>query len=424
LTESFLHYLWQFQYFTKKALTTSRGEPIQIFHPGIRNSNAGPDFSDARIAIGELEWRGTVEIHIKASGWHDHHHGDDAAYENVILHVVWENDKKVMRSDGSEMPTLELKDRVDLELWGKYKTLYTSAEKIPCAHTWNSVQDVIKLSMLDKALSQRLESKAKRVMELLEKNLGDWEETCYQLVCMNFGFKVNTDPFLQLARSLPYKILLKHSDQPMQQEALLFGQAGFLEKTCDEEYPKLLQREYSLLSKKYGLGNKQLHTSQWRLLRLRPANFPTIRLAQVAALIHKRRNLFSLLIATPAYDKLFALLDVEQSEYWKTHYQIGKVTEHVPSLGKSSIQNLIINTVVPLLAAYSITHDDQVYMDGAIEILHYITAEKNVITRNWSEIGYTVRTAFDSQALLELYNSYCQKRRCLECVVGSSLIRP
>jgi len=424
LTESFLHYLWQFQYFSKKELTTTHGESLQIFHPGIRNSHAGPDFSDARIAIGNLEWRGTVEIHIKASGWYDHHHGEDAAYENVILHVLWENDKPVVRSDGSVMPTLELKDRVDLTLWSKYKSLFTSAESIPCAQSWPAVQDVIKLSMLDKALTQRLESKAKRVLEMLEKNLGDWEETCYQLVCMNFGFKVNTDPFLQLSRALPYKILLKHGDQSLQQEALLFGQAGFLDKVSDEEYPKLLQREYTLLSKKYGLEKSQLHKSQWRFLRLRPANFPTVRLAQLAALIHRKKNFFSLVLAAQSYDELFTLLKTEQSVYWKTHYQFGKTTEHVPALGKSSIQNIIINTVVPLLAAYSIAHDDQLYMERAIEVLHHLPAEKNVITRHWTELNYTVKTAFDSQALIELYNSYCQKRRCLDCVVGSFLIRP
>lgn len=329
-----------------------------------------------------------------------------------------------MRTDGSEMPTLELKNRIDLALWSKYKTLYTSPEKIPCTHTWNSVQDVIKLSMLDNALLQRLEAKAKRVLEMLEKNLGDWEETCYQLVCMNFGFKVNSDPFLQLAQSLPYKILLKHSNQIVQQEALLFGQAGFLEKVVDEEYPKLLQREYSWLSTKYGLERRQLHQSQWRFLRLRPANFPTIRLAQVAALIHQRKNLFSLLLAAPSYAELYSIFTIEQSIYWRTHYQIGRESKHVSLLGKSSIQNLLINTVVPLLAAYSISHDDQSYMERAIEILHHIPAEKNIITRHWTEIGYGVKSAFDSQALIELYNSYCQKRRCLECIVGSSLIRP
>jgi hypothetical protein len=424
LTESFLHYLWQFQYFDKKELTSSEGELIGIFHPGTKNTHAGPDFSNAKVTIGALEWRGSVEIHIKASGWNDHRHGDDAAYENVILHVVWENDKPILRTDGSVMPTIELKNRVDLLLWDKYKKLFTSPDSIPCAKSWNAVRDIVKLSMLDKTLAQRLETKADAVMALLERNQGNWEEACYQLMCKNFGFKVNTDPFHQLAQGLPYKILLKHVDQPSQVEALLFGQAGFLDKVKEDNYSKVLIREYKLLAKKYGLENKQLHQSQWRFLRLRPANFPTVRLAQLAALIQQKRNLLSTILGLQHYQELYHWLNVEQSDYWKKHYRFAAASARVPSLGKASIQNIIINTVVPLLAAYSITHDDQNFMDRAVALMQKIPSEKNTITRQWSDLGYAVKTAFDSQALIELYNSFCQKRRCLECTVGSSLIRP
>jgi len=399
------------------------GDPIQVFHPGVRNSNAGPDFNEAKIIIGELEWRGSVEIHIKASGWNDHRHGDDAAYENVILHVVWENDKPILRTDGTRMPTLELKNRVDLSLWNRYKKLFTSTETIPCAKSWNSVPEMVKLSMLDKVLTERLEVKSRIVLGMLDRNKGDWEETCYQLFFKNFGFKVNTDPFFQLATALPYKIVLKHLDQHHQVEALLFGQAGFLEKAKDGDYSTILKREYHLLNAKYKLESKQLNKAQWRFLRLRPANFPTVRLAQLAALIIQKRNLFSAILEKSSYKELNDWLNVEQSAYWRTHYQFGKKSVNVPSLGKSSIQNIIINSIAPLLAAYSITHDDQQYMDRAVDFLQHITAEKNKITRQWAALGYSVETAFDSQALIELHNSYCQKRRCLECTVGSSLIR-
>ncbi len=423
MTETFLHYLWQFQYFDKKELCTSEGEPLQVFQPGLKNTHAGPDFSNAKITIGSLEWRGSVELHIKASGWNDHRHGDDAAYEKVILHVVWENDKPILRTDGSVMPTLELKNRVDLKLWDRYKKLFTSPEVIPCAGSWHSVDHLLKLSMLDKALAQRLESKAKFVIAMLDSNQGDWEETCYQLMCKNFGFKVNTDPFLQLAQTLPYKILLRHIHQPHQVEALLFGHAGFLEKVKKDEYTQVLIREHKLLAKKYRLEDRQLHPSQWRFLRLRPANFPTVRLAQPAEILGQIKNLYGFMLETTGSD-LYRGLDVDQSAYWKSHYQFGKKAARVPSLGKASIQNIIINTVVPLLAAYSITHDDQYFMDRAIAWLQHIPAEKNKITRQWADLGFAVKTAFDSQALIELYNAFCQKRRCLECTIGSSLIRP
>lgn len=424
MTESFLHYIWQFQYFTKKDLFTTAGETIQIVHPGIRNAHAGPDFSEAKVKIGNLEWRGSVEIHIKASGWNDHRHGDDAAYEKVILHVVWENDRPISRSDNSSMPTLELKSRVDPSLWSKYKKLFTSAERIPCSSLWRKVDNLVKLSMLDKTLTQRLEAKAGVVIEMLQRNQGDWEETAYQLLSKNFGFKVNSDSFYRLAESLPYKILLKHIDQPNQVEALLFGQAGFLEKVKIDEHTQVLVRDFKLLEKKYRLEQKRLHKSQWRFLRLRPANFPTVRLAQLAAVIHQRKNIFSTIIDTTYYKDLYAWLSVQQSDYWKTHYQFGKMTKSVPVLGKSSIQNLIVNTAVPLLAGYAITHDDHSYMDRAVAWLQQIPAEKNAIIRQWNELGCSAKTSFDSQALIELHNAYCIKRRCLECAVGAALIRP
>lgn len=424
MTESFLHYLWQFQYFDKKELKTTSCELVQVLHPGMRNTHAGPDFSEAKIKIGNLEWRGSVEIHIKASGWNDHRHGDDAAYEKVILHVVWENDKPISRSDNSAMPTLELKNKVDPSLWSTYKKLFTSAERIPCSSLWRKVDDLVKLSMLDKALTQRLETKASVVIEMLQRNQGDWEETAYQLLSKNFGFKVNTDSFQRLAESLSYRILLKHIDQPYQVEALLFGQAGFLEKVRIDEYTRLLVREFKLLEKKYGLESKRLHKSQWRFLRLRPANFPTVRLAQLAAVIHQRKNIFSTILNTIDFKDLYAWLAVQQSDYWKAHYQFGKVTNSVPVLGRSSIQNLIINTAVPLLAAYAITHDYHSYMERAVDWLQQIPAEKNTITRQWTELGYNAKTSFDSQALIELYIAYCMKRRCLDCAVGASLIQP
>lgn len=397
---------------------------LQIFQPGLRNSNAGPDFEEAKIKIGKLEWRGSVEIHIKASGWNDHHHSDDPAYEKVVLHVVWENDKPIKRTDGTFMPTLELKNRADTALWNRYKKLFTSAEAIPCATSWSKIPDITKLSMLDKTVVQRLQTKGEVVKALLLKNNNDWEEICYQLLCKNFGFKVNAEPMLQLAHALPYRIILKHLDKPIQVEALLLGQAGFLEKAKEDEYVCVLIREYNLLRKKYSLDSKQINAVQWRFLRLRPANFPTIRLAQLASLLTTQKNLFSKILESTSYKQLSSLLDVDQSEYWQQHYQPAKKSKTaVPALGKSSIENIIINTIAPLLMAYGQLHDEQVYINRAVDMLQHLPAENNKITREWSALGCKVTSAFDSQGLIELYNSFCTKRRCLECMVGSSIIK-
>ena len=425
MSESFLHYIWQFQYFDKSDLVTTEGEELQVFNPGNRNGHAGPDFFNARVKIGNMEWVGSAEIHINASGWSEHKHDADPAYENVVLHVVWKNDKPVKRNDNTLIPTLELKNRVDEKLLLGYKKLINSPEPIPCSLSFASVNDLIKLSMLDKALLQRLEAKAEMVSGMLQRNNNDWEETLYQLLCKNFGFKVNAEPFLQLAKALPYKILLKHADKLLQLEAFLFGQAGFLEGSNEDEYYQLLKREYSLLSQKYQLAEKALSKAQWRFLRLRPANFPTIRLAQLAMLIHQQKNIFSKIIEIDSPKALKAIFGIKQSDYWLNHFQFfKKAKEDVAPLGETSIDNILINTVVPLLAAYSKTKDDQVLLDRAVDILQNLSAEANTIPRQWTSVGLKSKTAFDSQALIELCNNYCLKRKCLECNIGSSLVKP
>ncbi|MFN3839471.1 MAG: DUF2851 family protein [Cyclobacteriaceae bacterium] len=423
MTESFLHYIWQFQYFDKTDLITTEGEVIQVFHPGIKNIHAGPDFSDARIKIGALEWRGSVEIHINATGWVEHHHQTDAAYEKVILHVVWTDDKIIRRGDGSVMPTLVLKNRVDPALWNRYRRLITAGEEIPCSHSLHKISPVITLSMLDRTLLQRLESKAGIVLGLLEKNKNDWDETAYQLLARNFGFKVNAEPFQQLATALPYKVIMKHANRQDQVEALLFGVAGFLENVKEDAYTSALIQEYSVLSRKYNLEQKMLHKTQWRFLRLRPANFPTLRLAQFASFLITSKNLFATL-SHSTYKQLKEWLSIEQSDYWKHHYQFGKAVKTVPSLGAGSIHTILINTVTPLLVAYGRKQDDQQYVDRAVNLLQQIPAEKNSITRLYASLGIDVKTAFDSQALIELYSFFCKKRRCLECSIGASLIKP
>jgi hypothetical protein len=426
MSESFLHYVWQFQYFAKSDLRTTAGEPITVFNPGYRNSHAGPDFQQARLRIDGMEWIGSVEIHILASGWHDHKHDDDKQYDNVVLHVVWKNDKLVKRNDGSEMPTLELMGRIEERLLLSYKKLINSADTIPCASYLPGIAELKKISMLDKALASRLEARTVVIQELLKRNSNDWEETCYQLMARNFGFKVNAEPLLRLAKGLPFKMLLKHADRIEQLEALLFGQAGFLGKDDGaDDYKKLLQREHHLLSQKYQLNSVRLGQEQWKFLRMRPANFPTIRLAQLAMLIHLQRNFFSRFIQAESYQEIKDMLNVQQSPYWRTHYHFSKkLKQEVPSLGIESINMIIINTVVPLMVANGKIKDEQFLVDRALSMLHQVPPESNAITRQWESLDLCVRTAFDSQGLLELHQNFCLKHRCLECVIGASLIKP
>lgn len=425
MQESFLHYIWQMQYFDKKELRTTRGEKIEIFNAGILNTDAGPDFANARIKIGELDWVGSVEIHTESSAWLDHHHDNDPAYDNVILHVVWNMDKEIVRRDKTLLPTLTLKGRVDESLIKTYRQLINSSFSIPCQRSLPAVNEITRISMLEKALMQRLERKADEVRVLYQQNGNSWEETFYQLLARNFGFKVNAEPFFQLARTLPLKILLKQADKQEQIEALLFGQAGFLEVRKGDEYYLKLQREHRLLMQKYSLQQSKMSKSQWRFLRLRPANFPSLRLAQFGAVIHRRQNLFSEILQNQDRRSLTELFTANPSSYWLSHYQFSKKSKSpVHELGKASIDMLIINTVVPTWVAYGRRIDEQRFIDQALTVLQQLPGEENKIIRTWKDVGFTTRTSFDSQALIELFTNFCQRKSCLDCNIGASLVRP
>lgn len=424
MSELFLHYVWQFQYFNKAGLVTTTGEPVHIFSPGHRNSDGGPDFHNAKIRLADMQWVGSVEIHIGSSGWRQHHHDVDAAYDNVILHVVWKDDAPVISRDGVLIPTIELEGRVDERLIETYKGLLNNALEIPCSPRLPAIKRVTLYSTLDRVLTIRLENKSRDVRDLLHSNRGNWEETCYQLLARNFGFKVNADPFLTLARMLPYTLVMKHNDKLLQMEALFFGVAGFLTGETENEYQEVLHREYNLLRKKYRLDHVEMNKAQWKFLRLRPANFPTLRIAQFVSILHYRKNLFSGILHEDVED-LVKFFDTPPSSFWQTHYNFSHASKHKDAqLGVSSIHNVIINTVVPLYACYSAVKDDEAYMDKALRILYALPTESNVITRRWAEFSIKSRNAFDSQALLELYNSFCSRHRCLDCNIGASLVKP
>ncbi|MCP9767409.1 DUF2851 family protein [Lacihabitans sp. LS3-19] len=421
--EDFIHYTWQFQQFDKTNLKTTEGQNLAVIKAGYRNPNSGPDFENCRISIADIDWAGKVEMHIKSSDWNRHNHQRDAAYENVILHVVWEHDLEVYRLDGTLIPTLEIKDLVYKETLEKYENLLRNPVEIPCEQHIPEVSDLAKLGMFEKALAHRLEQKSQGLKEILLETNNDFEELTYRVLARNMGFKLNSEAFLRLAEVLPFKIIQKHKGNLTQIEALLFGQAGFLD-TPKDEYAKLLATEYAFLSQKYGLNSTKMERMQWRFLRTRPNNFPTIRIAQFAAILNSNYGLFSLFIENAEKKVLETALKVKPSDYWTKHYDFGKTLE-TPSkcMGESSVNNILINTCVQLLAFYADEVDQHTFFEKAIKILETIKPETNFITKKWQNLGFKISSAFDSQASIEQYNHFCTHKRCLQCPIGIEILK-
>jgi hypothetical protein len=423
--ESFLHFIWQYQLFDKANLQTTHLEDIQIFKQGNHNTDAGPDFLDCKITIDKVLWFGAIEIHTRTSDWLKHGHQFDKAYEQVVLHVVWENDEPLLRNDGTVMPTLILSERINQRYISRYQALLEEKQAIACAPLFNSVSDVVVLGMFDRALFNRQEHKTTEITSILASLNYSWEETCYRMLAKNFGFKINAFPFQKLAERLPLKLLLKHHNNLLQIEALLFGTAGFLSTVeAEDAYGKSLQKEYQFLAHKYGIANQALALHEWKYLRLRPANFPTIRIAQFAMLIHQQANLFTMLTTFDDCTALVSQLRVSQSDYWKHHYHFKLPSNKtIGRLGKTSVDNVIINTVVPLLFALSKLKNELSFSEKAINLLEQLPSEQNVLTLHWATLGVTFKNAFQSQAAIELQTQYCAKKRCLACAIGISIMK-
>ncbi len=422
MEESLLHFIWRFQHFKSRALATIDGHKISVLDPGVRNIHAGPDFAQARIRISDIVWNGHVEIHIKTSDWNRHGHQRDEAYDNVILQVVWVNDENVMRKDGTMIPTLEVRSIVDDRIIKNYHDLLRPEDEVLCGRFLQSVKRITIYNMLDRALTERLKKKSDRIFREIALAGNDWEEIAWRMLCRNFGFKTNAEPFYELGRSLPVKILKKEAQNPLTIEALLFGQAGFLNDDQDDEYFLLLKKEYDFKKKKYRL-EKRIEKHQWKFLRLRPPNFPTIRLAQLTALVAAHPNLFSFFIHWDQPKELLDGLATKQSGYWQKHYNFGLEARRPPgTLGKASRENILINTVAPLLFAYGMHKDDEDLKDKAVRLLTAVKAEQNHITRKWTAAGWQIRSAFDSQAVIELFTEYCGRKRCLQCTIGAEII--
>lgn len=422
--EELLYYIWRYSYFDFNQLTTTAGETIKVKETGFRNTNAGPDFIQSKIQLGSTLWVGNVEMHLLSSDWNTHRHQYDQAYNNVILHVVWEDDGPVYHTSGTILPCLELKHIVDAALIRQYQYLMHSDKWIPCQETLPQVSLLIKESWLHRLMAERLESRAISILDTLKTLNEDWESVCFQKLARALGNQVNSDAMEMLARITPLSILGKHQDQLFQMEALLFGQSGLLNEVnnTEDEYVSALREEYDFLQLKYNLH--PMKASQWKFLRLRPANFPTLRIAQFARMIYQTHHLFSKFIAAANANEIIHALDIKVSQYWKDHYTFGALsTPKEKRLGKQSILHIIINTVSPLLFAYGVYVDDNTYKDKAVRHLTELPAEKNHITSGWAALGWKADQALHSQAMIQLKNNYCNEKRCLQCSIGHQIIK-
>lgn len=420
MTEDFLHFIWKFGLFERAGMIADTGDVVEVRGLGEHNSDAGPDFLNTRIKIGNTVWAGNTEIHLKSSDWNSHGHNNDNAYDNVILHAVFQYDQEVKRSSGEIVPTVILK--FDDRLFQNYSHLLTTKKGPACYPRLKSIDSIIIDVWLNSLVVERLQQKTDHILQLLEQYRNNWEEVFYIVLARSFGFGLNAVPFELMARSLPLSLILRHSDNLKHIEALIMGQSGFLnDAVLFNDYYKQLRSDYTHLRNKYNLKPVSRHL--WKFLRLRPVNFPTIRLAQFAALLYKSESLFSRVIACSAITDLTSIFNVKASEFWNTHYTFD--TPSRPSVkqpGSSTINIIIINTVIPFLFIYGKMTGNSDLKDRAISLLASMPPEDNRIIRRWENSGIGADSAFTSQGLLQLNNHYCIKKRCLACSIGTSVI--
>lgn len=421
MQEDFLHYIWKHKKFQFQNLKTTTGEDVIITTGGQHNFNAGPDFFNAQLKIGEQLWAGNVEIHVKSSDWYLHNHEQDVAYDNVILHVVWEHDTEIFRKDNSAIPTLQLSTFTDATLLYNYKKLFIKQNKwINCEKGIASIDGFSLNNWLERLYFERLERKSKIIESLLEQTKNDWEAVFFIMLAKNFGLKVNGESFFSLAQSIDFSIVRKTQPNQLTVEGLLFGQAGLLSTDLEDPYFLSLKKEYQFLKQKFKLENQQVLPLHF--FRLRPPNFPTIRLSQLANLYHQHQNVFSKVIHSNRIEDFYDLLKIETSSYWKTHYTFQKESKPVTkTLSKPFIDLLLINTILPIKLCYA-KHKGEEGSAAIIKIASKILSENNNIIDGYKNLGIDSKSSLESQALIQLKTEYCDKNQCLKCAVGNQLL--
>jgi hypothetical protein len=421
MKEDFLHYVWKCKKFYFKNLKSTQGSEIQILSVGEQNNDSGPDFFNAKLRIDGQLWAGNVEIHIKSSDWYLHNHEMDKQYDNVILHVVWEDDSEIFRKDNSFIPSLCLKEYISENVVNNYQNLLLKRSKwISCENQIKEVNSSIINNWLEQLYLERLEEKSHLIRELLQSSKNDWEAVLFKMLLKNFGLKVNGEAFLSLANSIDFKIIRKLNGNRAELEAMLFGQANLLEDDFQDSYFKQLRSDYNYLKQKFGISGDG--TLPVQFFRLRPSNFPTIRLSQFSGLYDSHSNLFQKIVALNSPKEFYSLFSLDVSNYWKTHYVFDKESHRSKkNLSKSFIDLLIVNTLIPIRFAYykSIgkVRDSEIF-----EIIEHVKPEENTLVGKFEELGVKASSARKSQALIQLKNNYCDLNKCLQCHIGKTLL--
>ena len=422
MKEDFLHYVWKFQKFNKSDLITTSGSTLKVITPGSHNHNSGPAFFNSKISVAGQLWAGNVEVHLKASDWYAHNHHHDPAFGNVILHVVWEHDADVFRSDNSVIPTVALKSVIKADTLSGYYHLFSEKNNwINCERNFASIDRFALENWLECLFFERLERKQELIINELNSLKNDWEALLFRLLCTNFGVKVNSDSFLSISQSMDFTIVKKCSRHKLELEALLLGQAGILSKELDDDYFNDLKSHYGFLRRKFNLHNDSIVPPKF--FRLRPSSFPTLRLSQLAHLYAKRKRLFSEIIEFKELADFYELFDISASEYWDTHYNFGTSSRFSKKrLNKKFIHLIILNTVIPIKFCYA----KYLGKDSIEELIHLarsIPKEENSLIKGFKGIGFSATHAMHSQALIQLKTEYCDKNRCLQCGIGARILK-
>ena len=420
--EDLLQFIWEQRLFEQHGLRTTDGRPVEVLKPGRIQGNSGPDLDGAQVCIDGQLWAGTVEVHLRSSAWNAHGHQYDPAYENVVLHVVHSHDAEVRTLRGNTLPTVELRHRISTDSIALHLELMRSQSTVPCAKLIHKADPLRTSAWLERVLIERLERKTADVEALYHQLDKDPAATLYHMLARAFGLKVNAAPFGMLAHALPLKVLLKYRDDALRTEALLYGQAGLLQVDFVDQYPRQLQQEHALLSRMHGL--RPAPVAAWKFGRMRPVNFPTVRIAQLAQLLMRCDGTFAELLEEDDVQVVRHRLEVQAGPYWTTHYQFDKPSAAKPKrMGRTGTHHLIINALVPALFALGRLHGRSAWQLRALRLLEQLPAENNGLLDSWAQLGLPADSAARGQALIELKNSYCTSRRCLSCGIGNQLYR-
>ena len=418
--EELLQFIWQYKLFAYKDLYTVKGEPLEIIDTGKLNVNAGADFIHAKVKIGQMVLAGNIELHVREKDWLLHKHQEDKAYSNIILHVVYQADQSVQ----GNFETLELHPFIDKKMLHTYQIIFDNKVKIPCYYIFKRPPEGEYSLWLDHLTIERLEQKITSIHEIFLLNHSDWNRTTVVLLAGYLGGELNKEPFMQLMMSFDFRIMARYCKNIFKMEALLFGQAGFLDNIdLADDYQSKLQSEYQYLKTLFDL--KPIQVTAWKFSRLRPSAFPTIRIAQLAQLLFVHQHLFDELIKHFNYADIHKILSAEASVYWDHHYQFGctKKERVTKSIGQQSIDTMLINVIVPLLFYYGKRMDQEARCSQALALLEQIKPEKNHIMRLWESLKLLPNNAFHSQALIQLKNQYCNRHQCLKCKIGLHLLK-